>query len=184
MSKISPQTIAKMRENADRTHGQAEFRGNENVPIQKGMNEDKLADHLEYHAQKGDQVGDQARDLINNHLSTGPWKITAGIHKGGLGGAQGGADPESHVTLSTGHHVRYNDKGIFEITGPGIRESKGRQGPSEPSDTENQLAHLKETHDLTDQQALKAHQYMTKQDDTGRRLPEHEAVAKAKEHSR
>jgi len=169
MSKISSEKIGLMNKNIVRTHGQAEFRGTENTPIAKGINEHQLAEHLERHAQKGDQVGAQSRDLINNHLSQGPWKITAGIHQGGLGGAQGGADPEYHATLSTGHHVRYNDKGIFEITGPGVRESKGRQGPKVPSNSENQIADLMKEHGLTEEEAAKA--ILQTQGPEGKTLP-------------
>jgi hypothetical protein len=173
--------IAKARDNINRTGGQAEFHGNENTPIQAGINEHKVVDVLGHHSQKDNQVGHQSKALLD-HLGNaqGGWKVTAGIHQGGLGGAAGGADPRNHITLNTGHHIRLNNKGdVSEITGPGIPEGKGRQGPSEPSPTENSINRLQNEHGLTAPQAVKAHNLMTRGGDTGR-LPEHKAVATVK----
>jgi hypothetical protein len=155
--------IAAARENINRAGGQAEFRGNENTPIKAGANEDSVLDHLGAHAKKNTQLGHQSKALLD-HLGSaqGGWKVTAGIHQGGLGGAQGGADPKNHITLSTGHHLRFNNKNeLQEITGPGVPESKGRQGPSEPSQTENRLSDLQQRHGLTAPEALKVNQHMT-----------------------
>src|SRR5215471_10143234 len=126
--------IAAARANIHRTGGQAEFHGNEHTPITMGANEHSVLEHLGAHADKNTQLGHQSKDLLD-HLGSaqGGWKVTAGVHQGGLGGAQGGADPKNHITLSTGHHLRFNNKNeLQEITGPGITPSKGRQGPKEP----------------------------------------------------
>jgi hypothetical protein len=122
--------------------------------------EHSVLDHLGAHADKNTQLGHQSKALLD-HLGSaqGGWKVTAGVHQGGLGGAQGGADPKNHITLSTGHHLRFNAKDeLQEITGPGIPQSKGRQGPSEPSATENRLSDLQQKHGLSDTEALKVGQ--------------------------
>ena len=154
--------IAAARQNINRTGGQAEFRGNDNTPIKVGANEASVLDHLGAHAGKNTQLGHQSKALLD-HLGSaqGGWKVTAGIHEGGLGGAQGGADPKNHITLSTQHHLRFNNKNnLQEITGPDIPESKGRQGPSEPSQTENRLSDLQQRHGLTAPEALKVNRHM------------------------
>jgi len=154
--------IAAARANIHRTGGQAEFHGNEHTPINMGANELSVLEHLGAHADKNTQLGHQSKDLLD-HLGSaqGGWKVTAGVHQGGLGGAQGGADPKNHITLSTGHHLRFNNKNeLQEITGPGVRESKGRQGPSQPSETENRYSHLQQRHGLSETEALKVGQKM------------------------
>jgi hypothetical protein len=120
--------ITQAKGNINRTGGQAEFRGNANTPIQKGANEKRVVDLLGHHSQSNTQVGKQSRALLD-HLGNagGGWKVTAGVHQGGLGGRAGAADQRQHITLSTGHHLRFNNKGqLMEITGNGIPPGKGR----------------------------------------------------------
>jgi hypothetical protein len=120
--------IAKARDNINRTGHQAEFKGNQNTPIKAGANEDKALDLVGHHSTRNTQVGKQSKELVNQlGNARGGWKVTAGVHQGGLGGAAGGADQRQHITLSTGHHLRFNNKGqLMEITGPGITPGKGR----------------------------------------------------------
>lgn len=154
--------IAVAKQNKNRTGPQAKFPGNENTPIKKNANEKSVLKHLDGHAGKNTQLGQQSKDLLK-HLGNaqGGWKVTAGVHQGGLGGAQGGADQKNHITLSTGHHLRFNSKDkLQEITGPDVRESKGRQGTKQPSETENRYSGLQQKHGLSATEALKVGQKM------------------------
>ena len=178
--------IAKARDNINRTGGQAEFHGNDNTPVDRGANENRVIDLLEKHSRKDNQVGQQAQALVD-HLGNAPrgWKVVSGVKKGGLGGNGNPPDMRQHITLDTGHHLRFNNKGqLMEITGDHIPEGKGRQRPSKPSEAENHISHLQETHGLTPQEALKAHRYTTHMDDTGKKLTENQAVAKVKSNRR
>ena len=77
--------------------------------------------------------------------------------------------------LSTGHHLRFNSKdNLQEITGPDVRQSKGRQGRSQPSATENRLSGLQEKHGLHPQEAGKVLQH------TKGGMTENQAVNKVK----
>jgi hypothetical protein len=127
-SKGSSKTIATASDNINRTGHQAEFKGNQNTPIKAGANEGKVLDLVGHHSTKGTQVGKQSKELVNQlGNARGGWKVTAGVHQGGLGGAGRAADQRQHITLSTGHHLRFNNKGqLTEITGPGITPGKGR----------------------------------------------------------
>jgi hypothetical protein len=174
--------IAGAKANKNRTGSQAEFRGNATTPIKKGANEGNVLNHLGAHAGKNTQLGQQSKDLLN-HLGNvkGGWKVTAGVHQGGLGGAQGGADAKNHITLSTGHHLRFNNKDqLQEITGPSVRQSKGRQGGKQPSDTENRMSGLQTKHGLSPQEAGKVLQYTKGKGGMG----ENEAVNKVKSNRR
>jgi hypothetical protein len=118
--------MKKALDKVDRNNGQARFRGNETVPIQQEINEKRLLKNLSTF-QKSHGVGGQVQELVST-LSTTSWKITAGVHQGGLGGAAGTADLRKHITLSTGHHLRLGSgQKIVEITGPGISQTKVRQ---------------------------------------------------------
>src|SRR5215472_3698065 len=124
--------IAGAKQNRNRTGGQTfpdgkqKFSGGEKTTINKNANEKSVLNHLGAHADKNTQLGHQSKDLLN-HLGGAKdgWKVTAGVHQGGLGGEQGVPDPKNHITLSTGHHLRFNSKdNLQEITGPDVRQSK------------------------------------------------------------
>src|SRR5215468_5492705 len=135
------------KKNINRTGGQREFHGNANTPIKVGASEHSVLDHLAGHAGKNTQLGQQSKDLLDH-----------------LGGVQGGADPKNHITLSTGHHLRFNNKNdLQEITGPEVRESKGRQGPKEPSETEKRHKEMADTHELDVTEPPKVDRYMREQ---------------------
>jgi hypothetical protein len=132
------------------------FGGNEQVPIQANVNPGRLIDALQESA-SSDRVGSSESKQVLQTLADehNGWNISAGIHEGGLGGAGLAADPNKHITLSTGHHVQLNDKGeIKRITGQGIEHRPAKN--TGPSDTENDLAHLKEHYGLSDAEAAKA----------------------------
>jgi len=123
-------SVPKAKANTNRTGGQAEFKGNANTPIKTGANEKRVTQLLGHHAQRNTQVGKQSKALLNHLGKTGSgWKVTAGVHQGGLGGSAGAADQRDHITLSTGHHLRFNKNGqLMEITGKAgnIPQGKGR----------------------------------------------------------
>jgi len=110
--------------NVNRRVGQARFHGNERTRIEAEMSESRLI-RLFRTFGNPHGVGGQVRELVAI-LAQGQWHITASVHRGGLGGAAGGADPRNHITLSTGHHIRFGTGGIVEITGPGIEPIAGR----------------------------------------------------------
>jgi hypothetical protein len=97
-----------------------------------------VLDLLGHHSTKNTQVGKQSNDLLDTlGNSRRGWKVTSGPHTGGLGGADGEADPRQHITLSTGkdsYHLRFNNKGrLMGITGKGIREGKGKSHAAAPA---------------------------------------------------
>jgi hypothetical protein len=152
------------------------FSGTENTPINKNANEKSVLNHLGAHAGKNTQLGQQSKDLLN-HLGgkKDGWKVTAGVHQGGLGSEEKAPDPKNHITLSTGHHLRFNSKdNLQEITGKDVREGKGRQGKSQPSATEDRLSDLQQEHGLNPQEAGKVLQH------TKGGLTENQAVNKVK----
>jgi hypothetical protein len=129
------------------------FQGNDNVPIEANISPEKLVGALQKSASYGGDTGSESKQLLGQLANGGAWNISAGIHEGGLGGAAGGADPNKHITLSTGHHVQLNDKGeLKKITGPGF--SRPGPAPQTPSNTQAELNRLKDTHGLNDKQAL------------------------------
>ena len=135
-----------------------------------------MLNHLGAHAGKNTQLGQQSKDLLN-HLGGAKdgWKVSAGVHRGGLGSEQTPPDPKNHITLSTGHHLRFNSKdNLQEITGPDVRRGKGRQGKSQPSATENRLSGLQKKHGLNPQEAGKVLQQ------TKGGMTENQAVKKVK----
>jgi hypothetical protein len=101
---------------------QPRFRGNDDVPIEQELSENDLLQILRVYS-----GNDQVKELVAI-LAGQRWCITAGFHRGGIGGAAGGADPRPHVTLSTGHHVRFdeNRRRLVEITGAHVAPSEGR----------------------------------------------------------
>lgn len=98
------------------------FKGNESVKIAQALDEGALLDILGIY-----QNMTQVKELVATLAGT-PWCVTAGFHKGGIGGAAGAADQDLHITTSTGHHVKFDNKGrkLLEITGPGISLSPGK----------------------------------------------------------
>jgi hypothetical protein len=129
------------------------FQGNDNVPIEANISPEKLVGALQKSAAYGGDTGSESKQLLGQLANGGGWNISAGIHEGGLGGAAGGADPNKHITLSTGHHVQLNDKGeLKKITGPGF--SRPGPAPKTTSNTQAELNRLKDTHGLNDKQAL------------------------------
>jgi hypothetical protein len=162
----------------DRNAGAPEFHGNDRVPILRETSEGRLVDYLATF-RKADGIGGQVHELVAI-LATRPWKITAGIHKGGLGGAAGGPDRRPHLTLSTGHHLRFgNDSGLIEITGNGISMIGARaqraaaaaaataaaaMGGNGPPPGQTAVHWLVNTYDLTENQAVKV---ISRQNRTG-----------------
>ena len=133
------------------------FQGNDRVPVEANLNPSKLVQNLETSASGNTKAGSESKQLLEHLADThGGWNVAAGIHQGGLGGAAGGADPNRHATLSTGHHVQFNaNSEIQKITGPGF--SKPGPGTSQPSKTESSLDSLKQTYGLNDKQAMQVH---------------------------
>lgn len=134
---------------------QPRFHGNDNVIIEKELTEETLLGILE--AYSGNS---QVQELVV--ILTGQrWSITAGFHRGGLGGAAGGADPRPHITLSTGHHIRFDEtrRRLVEITGPNISMSQGRAAAAAaaapPTGAEQELERWQQL-GLNQVQALKA----------------------------
>jgi hypothetical protein len=134
---------------------QPRFRGNDNVPIEGELSEKALLDIFRAYSGNG-----QVKELVAI-LAGQDWCITAGFHRGGLGGAAGGADQRSHITLSTGHHVRFDEsrRRLVEITGPNITLSEARAtaaaAQAGPTGTEQELERWYKL-GLTQIQALKA----------------------------
>lgn len=98
---------------------QAEFPGNERVPVEARVNAEHLVDMLLGHADSRGELSRTVKELLTR-LAEKSWCITAGVHAGGLGGG-GGADPNRHITLNVngaGVHVQLmaNDK-LQNITG-------------------------------------------------------------------
>ena len=151
----------------------ARFQGNDGVPIEANISPEKLVNALQTAASGNSEVHTQAKEMLQKLAHDNEWNIPAGVHEGGLGGDGRAADPNKHITLSTGHHVQLgNNDSIKNITGPGISDKRiGKTGPSE---TERQLADLKAQHGLTDRQAVKA-QLLRNQG-----LTENQAVAQVK----
>src|SRR6266498_4029751 len=119
---------------------QPRFHGNDNVSVDEELSEDQLLQYLSHYS-GNNHPGPQVRALMTI-LAGQDWSITAGFHRGGLGGAAGGADPRDHITLSTGHHLRFRDdrRTLIEITGHGIPLSEAREAAqSGPSQAEQDL---------------------------------------------
>ena len=136
---------------------QPRFNGNERVPIEVGVSPEALVNNLQRQAAKGGDLGREAKQMLGylGNENRG-WTVTAGMHQGGIGGAAGGADPNHHVTTSTGHHIQFNDSmEMKKITGPGFDPP----GPArvQPSNTQQELNRLKNDHGLNDKQALQVH---------------------------
>lgn len=124
------------------SQNQAYFGGNQNVPVLTRISRREAVELLNNATSNG-PVAAPATDLLNlmrNHS----WCITAGVHAGGLGGAAGGADPETHISVSVngaGYHLRVALKKkmwvLWDITGPalgavgGIRLSGGKQAAAQ-----------------------------------------------------
>lgn len=84
----------------------AMFPGNANTPITRVFGLRELAAAIVHRGYSGTQKDFAA---LMNEMETNAWCVAAWVHKGGLGGAAGGADPEPHITLmvgGTGYHVR------------------------------------------------------------------------------
>lgn len=135
---------------------QPRFRGNANVSVDEELSEATLLDILRVYS--GNR---QVRELVEI-LAGQRWCITAGFHRGGLGGAAGGADPRNHITISTGHHIRFDEsrRRLVEITGANITPSEGRAAAQAaaagPTATEAELQTWMDQHGLTQIQALRA----------------------------
>jgi len=110
--------LQRAEQNIQRNFAQARFHGNERVQINAELNERRLIEHFRTFGNPHG-IGGQVRQLVAI-LARGSWHITAGVHRLGQGGDEGDADPRNHLTLTTGHHVRFGAGGIIEITGPGI----------------------------------------------------------------
>ena len=132
------------------------FGGNAQVPIEANVSPGKLIEALQESASSNSVVSSESKQVLQNLAEEhNGWNISAGIHEGGLGGAGFAPDPNKHITLSTGHHVQLNDKGeIKRITGQGIENRRAQN--TGPSNTENDLARLKEQYGLSDKEAVKA----------------------------
>ncbi len=120
---------------------QAYFPGNDNVPILKSIKPQEAVELLNNATSNG-PVAAPATDLLNL-MREHAWCITAGVHAGGLGGAAGGADPHTHISLSVngaGYHLRVTLKNkmwvLWDITGPGA----GMAGHIRLSDGKNAAA--------------------------------------------
>lgn len=105
-------------DNYDQT--QAEFQGNDNVPIEARLSPERLVDLLVAHMEDRRERGRTVKDLLRR-MAERRWCITAGVHAGGLGGAGRGADPNRHITVNAGgrgYHVQLmaNDE-LQNITG-------------------------------------------------------------------
>jgi len=80
------------------------------APGSRPINADRVvvllagADHASAH------VGvRRAANILLSAMATGPWRVTAGPHKGGLGGKTYSVDDNLHVTVSVkgkGYHLR------------------------------------------------------------------------------
>jgi hypothetical protein len=144
MSKASKADLTRARKNNDRKTAPAKFKGTEKVPITAEVNNKRALKILANHS-TGQQPGRQARALVKQLGSTqqknrGGWKVTAGIHKGGLGGSAGPADQRQHITLSTGHHIRLgNDGKVIEITGGKPEDAHPIPKPGEERQKEPQI---------------------------------------------
>ena len=122
--------------------------------VEVGVSPQKLVDNLQKAATSNNDMSGEAKQLLKKLAEQhSGWTTTAGVHQGGLGGAAGSADPNHHVTVSTGHHVQFNDKmHMKKITGPGF----AIPGPqrTEPSRPQQKLDGLKQKYGLNDKQAL------------------------------
>jgi hypothetical protein len=121
------------------------------------VNPEALVNNLQKQAALGGDKGREAKQLLGylGNENRG-WTVTTGMHQGGLGGAAGPADPNHHITTSTGHHVQFNDNmHLQKITEPGFDPP----GPvrRESTNTQNELNRLKNDHGLTDKQGLDVH---------------------------
>lgn len=85
---------------------------------------DKLYDLLDSHAVSGrGDLKRKCKDILEAMNANG-WRITAGMHAGGLGGGGRAADPRSHITLNIDragtYHIRFGVSGnsyrLIEIT--------------------------------------------------------------------
>src|SRR3712207_4947932 len=104
------QTISRTRNNGVRAvvHGQ-------------GINVDQVVDLLVESSQpsRHPAVRWNANRLIEE-LARGEWRVTAGSHAGGFGGAGRPPDGTTHITVRArngGYHLRQDARGhLFEIT--------------------------------------------------------------------
>ncbi|UOX90903.1 RHS domain-containing protein [Amycolatopsis sp. FBCC-B4732] len=90
--------------------GQPVFNGNANVPVTR-INDKRFVGMLENLAKGRGEEARRAQELLRQMQEKG-WQQTAGIHKGGLGGAAGGADPRPHITVNVGkkgYHVHVGE---------------------------------------------------------------------------
>lgn len=104
--------------NYDQT--QAEFQGNDNVPVEARVNPHRLVNLLVAHMEDRGERGRKVKELLRR-MADRRWCITAGVHQGGLGGAGRGADTNRHITVNAGgrgYHVQLmaNDQ-LQNITG-------------------------------------------------------------------
>jgi hypothetical protein len=85
---------------------------------------DKLYNLLDSHATTGrGDLKRKCKDILELMNANG-WRITAGIHAGGIGGGGRGADPRSHITINIdrggSYHIRFGITGstyrLMEIT--------------------------------------------------------------------
>ncbi|CAD5201035.1 hypothetical protein [Pseudomonas sp. FEN] len=151
------------------------FPGNAQVPILKTIDQRGLVELLN-NATTNEPVADPATDLLNLMINHS-WCITAGVHRGGLGGAAGGADPEPHISLSVnavGYHLRVKLKAktwvLWDITGPtppaagAIRLSKGKQAAADrnAAPVVSAIDTMRINYGLTEREALRAYVHMQK----------------------
>lgn len=138
--------------NIDSSGGQQRFTGN---AITAEYTEKQLLDILASRFRSGGNIALQIGQLVDL-LAARRWKITAGLHVGGIGGAVGAPDTRPHITLSTGHHVRFqsNLKVICEITGPNITDMPARDARANPQ-PRSDLERIKNEYELSNQEAAK-----------------------------
>ncbi|MEV7045317.1 RHS repeat-associated core domain-containing protein [Amycolatopsis sp. NPDC051061] len=90
--------------------GQSYFSGGADTPVTR-INDKRFVGLLENLAKGRGEEARRAQELLRQMQEKG-WQQTAGIHHGGLGGAAGGADPRSHITVNVGkkgYHVHVGE---------------------------------------------------------------------------
>ena len=85
------------------------------------INARRLYDLLDSTQTARGDLGRSARSLLSE-MQQGTWRVTAGIHGGGLGGGGRSADPREHITMRTDrstYHLRFHSscRRLMEITG-------------------------------------------------------------------
>jgi hypothetical protein len=85
------------------------------------INEGRLYDLMAETTNARGDLGRSAKEMIEK-MANGTWRITAGIHAGGIGGGGRGADARMHITVQIDrdktYHVRLHSSNgrVIEIT--------------------------------------------------------------------